>query len=352
MPWRAFSVGMTLTFTLPRRAVTSSSLPLITADEGRMLSIRLPSPGYVRIRAGVYVDHKKYLDLPNWRRYAVRVHAFLRAHPDAVLCLESAAVVLGIPYFNEPNDIHVYDPDRTASRRFGDVVVHTSRDPRLVGATAGIQTTSPLDTAVDLVRVLPPAQGLAVADAVISPTQDGCIDLPALRERSDSQQNARGRARLRWVWAHADARAESPGESVSRAVIGWCGFEHPELQHEFHYDGFEDRVDFLFPSRRVIGESDGWTKYSLGDPAKAAQNLADEKRREDRLRRHAHPFARWDLIDAWRVDPLTKALRAAGVPLRRPREFAMLATLAHRPREKRAPSRGARTRDREKPHPA
>lgn len=310
-----------------------------------MLGIRLPSATYRRIRAGVYVDNSEYLKLPSWRRYAVRVHAFVRSHPDAVLCLESAAVVLCIPYFGEAKDIHVYDPERTASRRFGDVVVHTSHDPRVVGATAGIQTTSPLDTAVDLVRVLPPAQGLAVADAVISPAQEGFTDLSELRERSEPQQNTRGRARLRWAWSHADARSESPGESVSRAVIGWCGFEHPELQHEFHYDGFDDRVDFLFPSKRVIGESDGWGKYELEDPGKAAQHLSDEKRREDRLRRHAHPFARWDLADVWRVDPLASALRASGVPLCRPREHAMLATLAHRPREKRAAAR-------EKPHSA
>ncbi|MDQ0615571.1 hypothetical protein QF046_003212 [Microbacterium sp. W4I4] len=336
---------MTDTLLLPLRAITRSPLPLITTEEGRMLGIRLPSPKYVRIRAGVYTERKPYLDLPNWKRYAVRVHAFVRSHPHAVLCLESAAVVLGIPYFNEPKDIHVYDPNRTASRRFGDVVVHTSRDPRVIGVTAGIQTTSPLDTAVDMVRVLPPAQGLAVADAAISPSQQGFTDLSALRELSDSQQSSRGRARSRWAWGHADARAESPGESVSRAVIGWCGFEHPELQHEFDYDGYGDRVDFLFPSKGVIGESDGWGKYALGDTAKAAQNLADEKRREDRLRRHGHPFARWELVDVWRVDPLAKSLRAAGVPVCRPREHAMLATLAHRPREKRSPAD-------EKPHSA
>lgn len=336
---------MTDTFLLPRRAITRTPLPLITTDEGRMLGIRLPSPEYLRIRAGVYVDRASYLRLPSWKRYAVRVHAFIRSHPDAVLCLESAAVVLGIPYFNEPKDIHVYDPARRASRRFGDVVVHTSLDARVVGATAGIQTTSPVDTAVDLVRVLPPAQGLAVADAAIAPAQEGFADVSVLRERSDSQQNTRGRARLRWAWGHADERAESPGESVSRAVIGWCGFEHPELQQEFHYDGYDDRVDFLFPADRVIGESDGWGKYALGEPGKAAQNLADEKRREDRLRRHAHPFARWDLRDAWRVVPLAEALRAAGVSVTRPREHAMLARLAHRPREK-------RTHSREKPHSA
>ena len=110
-------------------------------------------------------------------------------------------------------------------------------------------------------------------------------------------------------------------------MIEWCGFETPDLQHTFHYEGQEDRVDFLFPSGAVIGESDGWGKYQLEDPEHAADLLAAEKRREDRLRRHRHPFARWDTVDAWRVDPLRQALLAAGSPLVRPPQPLMLATL-------------------------
>lgn len=335
-----------MTLLLPKRAISKSPLPLVTTEEGRMLGIRLPSREHLRVRSGIYVEREAYENLPAWRQYAVRVHAFVRQHPDAVLCLESAAVVLGLPYFNEPKDIHVYDPRRSASRRFGDVVVHTSRDPRTVGSTDGILTTSTEDTVVDLVRVLPPAQGLAVADAAISPAQQGVAELAELRELASAQINRRGCARLRWVWAHADARSESPAESVSRAVMGWCGFERPELQKEFHYDGFEDRVDFFFPSCHAIGEADGWGKYNLDNPSKAAEHLRDEKRREDRLRRHAHPFGRWDLADAWQVEPLARALRSAGVPIVRPRESTMLATIRHRPRERRRQSASLR----EKPH--
>ena len=297
-----------------------------------MLGIRLPSPAYARVRPGVYVDRVAFDGLPPWQRYAVRVHALLRARPDAILCLESAAVVLGLPLFGEPRDLHVYDPDRSSSRRFGDIVVHTSADLRHVGAIAGISTTSPVDTVVDLVRVLPLAQGLAVADAAISSSQGGFTQVRTLRERQQSQQNRRGRARARWVWAHADPRAESPGESVSRAVIGWCGFEHPESQRVFHYEGHEDRTDFFFPSIGAVGESDGWGKYELGEPERSAERLRAEKRREDRLRRNGHPVARWDLTDAWRVEPLVRSLRSVGLRPVRPRESAMLAAMAHRPR--------------------
>ncbi|MEV7619905.1 hypothetical protein AB0N59_07130 [Microbacterium sp. NPDC089321] len=310
-----------------------------------MLGIRLPSPAYARVRPGVYVDRVAFSALPSWQRYALRVHALLRVRPDAILCLESAAVVLGLPLFEEPRDLHVYDPDRSASRRFGDIVVHTSVDPRHVGTIAGIATTSPIDTVIDLVRVLPLAQGLAVTDAAVSSSQRGFTQVRTLRERQQLQQNRRGRARARWVWAHADPRAESPGESVSRAVIGWCGFEHPESQRVFRYEGHEDRTDFFFPSVGAVGESDGWGKYELEDPERSAERLRDEKRREDRLRRNGHPVARWDLSDAWRVEPLVRSLRSVGLRPVRPRESAMLAAMAHRPRSTRRSARA----DREKP---
>lgn len=186
----------------------------------------------LRLRKGVYANREDFDALRPWTRYAVRVHAFLRMHPDAVLCLESAAVVHGIPHFGETKDIHVFDPDRSSSTRHGDVVVHTSTDARSVEAISGTSLTSLADTVSDLVRVVPPAHGLAIADAAISPTQGGVLTLEHLRSRAATQHNQRGRARLHWVCDNADGRSESVGESVSRAVIAWCGFEQPVVRRD------------------------------------------------------------------------------------------------------------------------
>lgn len=318
---------------LTEHAAKESPLPLVTVEEARMLGIRVHSSTYRRIRRGVYVDDAAFTALQPWQRYALRVHAFIRRHPDAVLCMESAAVPLGLPLFGETRDIHVFDPALRTSQRYGDVCVHTSQDPREITDLGGVLLTSPLDTTVDLARVLQPARALAVADALLADSDDPDSLRNALRTRSDQQVNSRGRARLAWVWDHADSRAESPAESVSRAVIEWSGFEAPVLQREFFYEGAEDRVDFFWRSGAIIGEADGWAKYGLGDPEKAAKRLADEKRREDRLRRHHHPFARWDLSDAWRVDPLCRALSAAGVQRKHPIQHGMLQTLRSRARE-------------------
>ncbi|GAA4485740.1 hypothetical protein [Microbacterium panaciterrae] len=318
---------------LSDRAVLASPLPLVTAREARLCGIRLDPAGHVRVRSGIYVPRRAYLALRPWQRYAVRVHAFARAHPDAVLCLESAAVVHGLPSFGEARDIHVYDPARTRSRRFGDVCVHTSADGRAVERHGAILVTALPDTVIDLLRVVPPAQALAIVDASISPAQGGGSTLTQLQDLGSAQCNGRGSARLSWAWSRADPRAESPAESLSRAVIEWRGYEEPELQRTFHYEGALDRVDFHFRSARAIGEADGWGKYQLDEPEKAAERLRGEKRREDRLRRHGHPFARWELGDVWRVTPLERALNAAQVSVVAARQNAMLATLRHRPRE-------------------
>lgn len=320
--------------TLSDRASAVSPLPLCTSEDARLLGNRLTPPRWLRVRKGIYVDRAAYEMLPARKKYAVRVHAFVRKFPDAILCLESAGVIHGIPQFDEPKDIHVFDPTRTTSWRHGDVSVHTSRDPKQIETVEGVMVTSLIDTACDLVRVMPPAHALSVADAVISPVQGGALSVAMLRARANDQQNQRGRARMQWAWSEASPLSESPAESLSRAVIGWSGFETPELQREFRYEGELDRTDFYFASCRAIGEADGWGMYGLENPQEAEEYLKTEKRREDRLRRHRHPFARWEMRDAWKVDPVCKALSAAGVPIVAPRQSAMLLTLKHNPRAK------------------
>lgn len=204
-----------------------------------------------------------------------------------------------------------------------------SRDVERVG---GILATSIVDTVVDLARVLPHMPALTVADASLSRAQGSAVRLEDLRDRAAAQSNGRGRARLRWVWDRANGLAESPAEVVSRVVIEWSGFEDPVQQPEFHYEGHTDRTDFGFRSNRALCEADGWGKYDLDEPERATRHLMQEKRREDRLRRHGHPFARWDVRDAFRVAPLCRALHGAGVREVRPPQPALLASLRHHPR--------------------
>lgn len=318
---------------LSGRACMVSPLPLYTYDELRALGYDSRSPRWMRLRKGVYVDRPSFARLPPWKRYEVRVHGFILTSPHAVLCLESAAVLHGIPLFGETKDVHVYAPGKGSSTRSGDVCIHTSADARDIVAVGGSWVTSVADTVSDLARVLPPAKALAQVDAVVSPAQGGTQCVEQLRAHSAGQQSTRGVRLRQWVWEKADPRSESPGESVSRAVILWSGFPQPVLQQKFAYEGQRDRCDFYFPESSVIGESDGWGKYDLDDPDAARRHLQDEKAREDRLRRYGHPVARWTAKEMWQVAPLCRALAQAGVRRIESPDLPFLATMRRSPRE-------------------
>ncbi len=314
--------------------VRESPVELFRVRDARITRQRYRAPEFVRVRTGVYAACGAWSALRPWERYLARVHAFSVLHPEAIFSHESAAALHDLPIFGEPRDIHVFDPGRSRSRRFGDVLVHTSEDVPPVHAAAGIRVVSALHTAVDLMRVLPPAFALAVADAVTSPARGLGGTMPELRALASDQVNRRGRAQLAWLWPRIDGLAESAGESVSRAVIEWCGFEPPRIQQEFRFDGFTDRVDFFWEGLRIAGESDGYGKYLADTPQQTVEQVVREKRREDRLRRNLAGFTRWDWSDTMQVDPLRRALLQVGVPVVQRPDHAFLQTLRTNPRSK------------------
>lgn len=299
---------------------------ILTRDDPALVRRR---HSLVKVRPGVYVDAAAWARLAPWDRYLLRVHAVACTWSSPVFCLESAAVLCGLPTFGEPRQIHLLSADATTWRR-GDVVVHGARDGRAVESIDGLHLTAAAETALDLARVLPPAFALAVADAALrSHARGELVDFGA---RGRSQANRRGLRQLDWVQRRATPLAESVGESVSRAVIEWLGYETPDLQVVLRHEGFADRVDFRFPRARIVGESDGYGKYDASDPAVMKAHFVKEKTREDRIRRHERGLARWDWTDTMTWKPVDAKLRAAGLTPMRPRSIGMLATLQTNPR--------------------
>lgn len=311
--------------------VVPSPVPLILSRDAPMSIRRLERDGTLRrIRRGVYARRDEWDALTPWARYVARVHAVARVWTEPVFCLESAAALQGAPVFGEPRQIHLLG-DRGQSWREGDVVVHGMSDSRAIAFSEGFRATSPLETTVDLCRVLPPAYGLAVADAHLR-SRRGVAPAPNLHEIARAQSHRRGLRRVEWIQMRTTPASESTGESVSRAVIEWLGHEAPELQVEFPHGGGTDRTDFYWRRRRLIGEFDGYEKYRGDDVEATHRRIVDEKRRENRLRSKSAAFARWDWADAHSPASLDVMLRAAGLEPRGPVNAAMLATLASNPR--------------------
>jgi hypothetical protein len=300
---------------------------LVRVRDAEEAALRLRgSAEFIRVRRGVYTPAEEWHQLHPWERYLARVHAFALVRPEAVFALESAAALCGLPLFGEPRDVHIFDQRRSRSLRYGDISVHTSRDRRDAVHVGGLAMCGVLDTVIDLVRVLPPAYGLAVTDAALR-RWDGRVEAGDLRDLSAARSSRRGLWNVSWVLDRATPASESVGESVSRAVIEWWGFAPPELQHDFFDGRVRRRSDFFWPDHRVIGESDGYGKYDGDDISRVKAHFVAEKRREDRLRRQVDGFARWDWSDVMRTVPLRDALLAAGLPQIAPVHTALLRTV-------------------------
>jgi hypothetical protein len=312
-------------------ALRTAPAPLIAAGNALLLGAHPSTNADLhRVRPGIYTSRRAWEDLPAWDRYLLRVHAFRLVRPGAMFSHESAAALRGLPLFGHPRDIHIFDERRERSLAYGDVHVHTSADRRRVQEVDGILLTTVADTVIDLARALPPAFGLAVADAAARTSDVTGMELRAVLER---QRNPRGRRRAEWVVSRTTPLAESVGESLSRAVIEWCGFPSPELQREHRVEGRRYRSDFCWPEHRVIGESDGWMKYGDGgDPTASALAIREEKRREDALRRAEWRIARWDYAGVMTVTGLRDALTRAGLAPTRAPDTANLQAVARNPR--------------------
>jgi len=117
----------------------------------------------------------------------------------------------------------------------------------------------------------------------------------------------------------ADGRAESPLESLSRMRMFQLGLPKPQLQAEFYdAEGFIGRVDFFWEQLGVIGEADGKIKYQVPEGAtaeEAKEALWNEKRREDRLRRHpdVRRLGRWGWEDAINTFTFSSVMANLGV---------------------------------------
>ncbi|WP_375500542.1 hypothetical protein [uncultured Jatrophihabitans sp.] len=139
----------------------------------------------------------------------------------------------------------------------------------------GVRVTTPARTCIDLARHDRRA-GVMACDSAL---HQRLVTVDELKAGLARAQRWPGVRQAREIVHFADARAESPLESVVRLALHDSGFPPPELQYEIAVPGRRHplRVDLCWPRHRLILEADGRTKY-VGD-----ENWR-EKRREALLR--------------------------------------------------------------------
>ncbi|WP_413543392.1 hypothetical protein [Citricoccus nitrophenolicus] len=270
---------------------------LPTADVPAHLEVRAGSPG----RAGVTHQPKLYRDgVPEVQAYLKHLQAtgqdFDGSFPVQPLVRRRWSR-------RQPTE----DPDTITVQLSDGTEVGTVLAASLHHALSDVLVREPL-----LVSVTP-------ADAAKRLHREWAAAFTDLAEPLIASKS--GLRRLLAAWSFADGRAESPGESLSRAAAHELGFVVPESQKNL-YDGANQwiaRVDHWWEEVNLAGEFDGRSKYSSGfrKPGDSWQDaLVREKEREDAIRRTGAGVARWVWKDVRDLPRFARLLIHHGVPRR------------------------------------
>ncbi len=232
------------------------------------------------------------------RRHALAASATVLRHPDHVVCARSAAVLHGLPTLALPASAESTAPPKVGlGLRSGSHVYGAWFAALDMTAWHGVAVSTVARTVIDLARH-DRRDGVIAADAAL---REGLTSHEELEFVLDGARGWPGVRQARTVCAFADARAESPLESLTRLALHDDGFPAPELQSWIG----PYRVDLCWPQQQLVLEVDGRVKYS-------ADALWAEKRREAALRRFGFRVERVIWADVTRYWPSTaERLRSA-----------------------------------------
>ena len=246
----------------------------------------------VRVRRGAYARNPTK-DLATTHRREVA--AALAACSDVWVSHTSAALLHGLPFW--PGDlaaVHLTKSRSTGGRRRAGVHVHVQPVPSPDAAVIdGHPVTSLARTVADCLRMLDFEHAVMLGDGAM---RKG-LDADELQRVLSAASGRTGSGRARVAALFLDGRAESEGESRSRAVLARGGIPVPELQFivRDRRGTVVARTDFGWPQLRTIGEFDGMVKYGRLVPAGDAPGdvVFREKIREDMLRDLGWQVVRW-----------------------------------------------------------
>ncbi|PNW10419.1 hypothetical protein C1632_01120 [Microbacterium testaceum] len=254
-----------------------------------------------RLQPGVYVDREAYDDRFPVERHRIAVAAVMRSTRGgpAVVSHASASVLHRLPQYRFADravEVTLRGPAGGTSRAGLRRHLDTLSDEDVV-SVGGLPCTSLDRTVFDLARTAPLEMALTCADAALrrEAVSSRRFDAAAqerwrerMRERADRARGRRGIRRARQVIEFADARAELPGESVSRLQLHRIGFREIDLQVAVAGPrGTAYYVDIALGDVRTFWEFDGEVKYrdaKMRGGRSVEAVVLDEKRREDWIR--------------------------------------------------------------------
>lgn len=217
-----------------------------------------------------------------------------------------------------PSEVQVMSTNRNGSSRPG-VVMVARRAEVPTTLVHGIRVTSLEFSLLQVARRAPLLPALVAANAACYRPRfdaDSQRTTPErLRAEHERLMPYRGCRKALMMLDRVRETAESVLETVSEVAIEELGFAPPQHQQRFVTSTGEVFVDFYWEDERIVGESDGDVKYRCASTgAASAENVIEEKRREDEVRGQVNGLARWGWRDAWQRTPLEHKLLQVGVP--------------------------------------
>ncbi len=171
--------------------------------------------------------------------------------PDAAFGLETAACLLGAHTDPPPEVQVVLRPRPVLPQRRGLTVAVRDLVGGDVVEVQGLRVTSGAQTLLDLAPRLPPAELVAVGDALL---RSGALTTGQLSARLARADGVRGVVRARECAGLLDARAMSRPESLLRYWLATSDLPAPDVQ-----------VPVRDRAGRVVAHADlGWERYRVG----------------------------------------------------------------------------------------
>lgn len=296
--------------------------------DDRKLRKLLVSGEWIRVAPGAYARAVEWRLGTPLERHRTRVSEVARRmRRAATLSHFAAAAIHGIDVLGAwPPLVDVTVPRSSGGRSTGDIRRRTREHGEPASEPWGRhRVTTPAQTALDLARVLPFVEGVAVVDqALHSGRAGGALTTRAEIESLWALDAAhRGNPRASRAIGFANPLAANVRESQSRVVLARLGFPTPRLQERrILRSGRLVFGDFYFPTYDHWGELDGRGKYrspDFGADRHPAAIVIDEKNRENEIRREVRGFSRWEPVDADNPRLLYDILSSDGLPSCLPR---------------------------------
>lgn len=173
---------------------------------------------------GLFARKTRWDELNRAQRHCEILRALAIIHPDWTFCSFSAACLLGLEVsWRHLNVVHVCSATKPSARPGAHIQRHQI-EPAGAIRRAGISVTPPIQTVTDCLLQTGFADGMPIADSAISKLVLVREQLMEAVEQRATARNGRAIRTALTTLRYADARAESGGESVARAVMIETGF--------------------------------------------------------------------------------------------------------------------------------